>query len=177
MFDLFRASRFRLTLVAGAALLSGASLSTSAQAQPSFINFTGTDGSGGILSGTATVQQEGTDVSVQAFTATFSNLLQEGAVSDTATFTLPDVADVTWYTAGNANGLGLATFSFDFSGTENGLTGYSCYYDCVYLTDNNWANYFTTTVTSYAVPEPASVAILGLGIVGCAAVRRRRQAS
>ena len=172
MMNYIRTGAAALAVAASLTSLSGAALAQT----PTFINFTGTDTNGGILSGTAEVNQEGSDISLLAFNATFSNLLQEGAVSNTATFTLADVQDGNWFTAGNPDGIGANTFSFDLSGTENGITGSSCYYDCIYMTDGNWANYFTTTVTSYDVPEPASLAILGVGVLGIAGLRRRASA-
>ena len=173
MIDLFRQRLASLILAGGLCAAAAPAL-----AQPYFINFTGSDTNGGLLTGTATVSQQGSDVSALAFTATFTNLLQEGAGVNTATFTLADLADVTFFTAANPNGTGATTFSFDLSGTENTLTGFSTYYDAEFLTnaDYSWTNDFTTQVTQFTVPEPANAMILGLGLLACARLRRKHQA-
>jgi hypothetical protein len=174
-----------------AALLIGLVAGAPAMAQTT-IDFTGTDGTA-TMTGTAEVASEGYDLPLLAFNVDITNLSAEGGPLDSVSFNLADVSDGYWFDPSNPDGLGFATFTFDLNGTgpnQSIYTGYSCFYNCFDLTGGvvddvraeseyyGFATTFTTTVTSYstaAVPEPASVAILGMGIIGLGGYRVRRR--
>ena len=169
----------RSALAACAVALGCAFLPTAAGATS--VLFAGTDPQGGLLSGSADVATEGNAQPAQAFTARFSNLLQEGFMVDSVTFGLLDVRSVFWFTPGNPSGPGNATFTFDLNGSgpnQGDLSGSSCFYNCFNLrTSGEFSAAFTTTVTSYSdvteMPEPATVALLGVSVIGVAGLRRR----
>ncbi len=180
-----------LKTVSLAAGLLGMAAAAPATAQTT-IDFTGTDGTA-TMSGTAEVAVEGYNVPLLAFNVDITNLSADGGPVDSVSFNLADVSDGFWFDPSNPDGLGVATFTFDLNGTgpnQSIYTGYSCFYNCFDLTsgviddvkarseDYGFGTSFTTTVTSYStasVPEPASVAILGMGIIGLGGYRVRRR--
>jgi hypothetical protein len=158
-----------------AAVLAGLFAAAPARAQTT-IDFTGTDGTA-MMNGTAQMSGEGFGP-LLAFDVTITNLLADGGPSDAVSYDLADVADGVWYDPNNPQGIGIATFTFNLTGDgpdQSVYSGSSCFYDCFALTANDFETIFTTSVTAYTVREPASVAILGMGLLGLGGYRMRRR--
>jgi hypothetical protein len=169
-------SDMRLTkTVSLAAILTGLFAAAPARAQTT-IDFTGTDGTA-MMTGTAEMTGEGFGP-LLTFDVSITNLLADGGPADSVSFDLADVADGVWYDPSNPEGIGVATFTFNLNAdgpNQSIYSGSSCFYDCFALTSGDFETIFTTSVTSYSVREPASVAILGMGLLGLGGYRMRRR--
>lgn len=141
------------------------------------VHFTGTDGTG-TLSGTATVDQEGYNFAPLGFSVTFSNLLADGYSLDTTSFSMTDTPAAYWFTPGNPQGTGQATFTFDAATNASGANAHSCAFNCVQLVAGATTKQFTTSVVSYTeVPEPSGFALLAPGLFALGLARRRTNAA
>jgi hypothetical protein len=81
------------------------------------------------------------------------------------------IASLASMTAAGISSGPLGTFTFDF--VANGSTSTLRFSD-IALNDTVWLDGVLDNVNVQAVPEPASLALLGLGLFGIAAGRRRK---
>lgn len=140
----------------------------SVHARATTIVFSGTGEAGATLSGTAVVNQTGLGFVPTGFSATFEGLSGVFPFTST-TFSLADMPLVYF----EVNGLAGTTFTFDADRAIEATSAISCFFNCVRLYGGAGSNIFATAIVSItdddaglAVPEPASLALLGLGVAG-----------